>query len=384
MYFKGCGVLKRILCFGMAVLLLLINGKIIAKAEPNISASGAIVVNADTGEILFSQNANMRLPMASTTKIMTAILLLENSDLNEEITTTKQMVTVEGSSMGLLEGDRITYETLLYGMMLPSGNDAATTVAIALGGSLEGFARMMNKKAAELKMDNTHFVTPSGLDSELHYSTASDMAKLAVYAMKNEKFKEVVSTKSVRVEYGNPPYSRVLYGHNKLLDNYEWANGIKTGYTSKSGRCLVSSATRDGLNVIAVTLNDSNTVNSHKELLEYGFSVLSEYTLELPYEYSKIPVISGANKYAKLKADAKSIGLSASERESLEYKVILKPFVYAPQSKGSVVGSISFYTKSGQLASLPIYLEDNVERYKEENNKSFFVRYIENLICLIN
>lgn len=373
--------MKRILCFCVAAFLLFFGSKFNVKAEPDISASAAIVVNADTGEVLYCKNGDKRLPMASTTKIMTAILLLENADLKRQIITTKQMVTVEGSSMGLLEGDRVTYETLLYGMMLPSGNDAATTVAISLGGSLEGFARMMNKKAAELKMDNTHFVTPSGLDSELHYSTVCDMAKLAVYAMKNEKFRQVVSTKEIRVEYGNPPYSRSLFGHNKLLDNYEWANGIKTGYTSKSGRCLVSSATKNGLNVIAVTLNDSNTVTSHKELLEYGFSNLTKYTLELPYGFSKIPIISGDKKYAALKVDAKTIGLSADERESLGYKITLKPFVYAGQKRGSVVGNIEFYTKNGTLDSLPVYLKEDAKKNKA--NIGFFDKLLNNLIDLI-
>ena len=375
--------MKRILCFCLVVLLLLPFVNFKANATINISATAAVVVNADTGEVLFSQNGDRRLPMASTTKIMTAILLLENVDLKEEIITTKQMVTVEGSSMGLLEGDRVNYETLLYGMMLPSGNDAATTVAISLGGSLEGFSRMMNKKAAEIGMDNTHFVTPSGLDSELHYSTALDMAKLAVYAMKNKKFKEVVNTKSIRVEYGNPPYSRSLFGHNKLLDNYEWANGIKTGYTSKSGRCLVSSASKNGTNVIAVTLNDSNTVTSHKALLEYGFTNLTKYTLELPYEYSKIPVISGENKYAKLKVDTKSVGLSAKERESLSYKITLKSFIYAGQEKGSVVGSIKFYTKNGVLADLPIYLKEDTKTLKSKSSVGFLESLINNLISLI-
>lgn len=375
--------MKRILCFCLAIIIAIPFVNFTARATVNIEAKAVALVNADTGEVLFTRNGNERLPMASTTKIMTAILLLENANLSEEITTTKQMVTVEGSSMGLLEGDKVTYETLLYGMMLPSGNDAATTVAIALGGSLDGFSRMMNKKAAELGLDNTHFVTPSGLDSELHYSTALDMAKLAVYAMKNKKFKEVVSTKSIRVEYGNPPYSRSLFGHNKLLENYEWANGIKTGYTSKSGRCLVSSASKDGLNLVAVTLGDSNTVASHKKLLEYGFTNLTKYTLELPYEYSKIPVISGTDKYAKLMVESKTVGLSAAERESLEYEITLKPFVYAGERKGSAVGNIKFYTKNGMLAELPIILKENTKILDSNRKGSLLKVFLNNLISLI-
>ncbi len=348
-----------------------------------MSAAAAIVVNAATGEVLYSQNAKLKLPMASTTKIMTAILLLENADPNKEITTTAEMVTVEGSSMGLLPGDTVSYRTLLYGMMLPSGNDAATTVAISLGGSLEGFSLMMNKKAAELNMDNTNFVTPSGLDSELHYSTVEDMAKLAVYAMKNKTFREVVSTKEISVEYGNPPYRRRLYGHNKLLDNYSFATGIKTGYTSKSGRCLVSSAKKGNAELIAVTLNDSNTISSHSALLDYGFSLLQEKVLELPYEFSKIPVISGLSSKAELKVNTRTVALSAAERESLEYSINLKPFVYAPIKKNTKVGNIQFFTKNGKIAELDILIKNTV-KMQTNAKKSFLEKYIENLVSLIN
>lgn len=375
--------MKRIIIIFLTLSLLLPFPTIKAKAEFSVSAAAAIVVNAATGEVLYSQNETLKLPMASTTKIMTAILLLENADLEKEITTTTEMVTVEGSSMGLLPGDTVSYRTLLYGMMLPSGNDAATTVAVSLGGSLEGFSIMMNKKAAELNMDNTNFVTPSGLDSKLHYSTVEDLANLSVYAMKNEIFREVVSTKEISVEYGNPPYRRSLYGHNKLLDNYTYATGVKTGYTSKSGRCLVSSAKKGNAELIAVTLNDSNTVSSHVSLLDYGFSLLQEQTLELPYEFSKIPVISGQISNAKLKVNTKTVSLSAAERESLEYKINLKKFVYAPIKKNTKVGSIEFSTKNGKIAELDILIKNTV-KMQTSTKKSFLQNYVENLMSLIN
>ncbi len=326
----------------------------------DVSAKAAIVVNAATGEVIYSKNADLKLPMASTTKIMTALLLCENADLDEVVTTTGEMVTVEGSSMGLLEGDKVSYKALLYGMMLPSGNDAATTTAIALGGGLQEFSLMMNEKARELKMDNTSFVTPSGLDAENHYSTAEDMAKLAVYAMKNPIFREAVATKSIAVEYGNPPYTRRLYGHNKILDIYDGGIGIKTGYTSKSGKCLVSAASRNGVEVIAVTLGDSNTWSHHTELLNYGFSNINSVTYYLPDEGKRLRIISGKTSTAKLSCEGFTVGLTPEEQERVEYKITLPEFCFAPLKKGETVGRIDYYIDGALLKSLPLTVAESV------------------------
>ena len=195
------------------------------------SAKAAIVINGITGEVIYEHNANERLPMASTTKIMTALILAEQEDLSKEISCTKEMVTVEGSSMGLLVGDRVTYHDLLYGMLLASGNDAANTTAISIGGSVQKFADIMNEKAKELNLNNTHFVTPSGLDAEGHFTTAHDLALLAAYALKNEEFKKAASSYTARLCYGNPPYQRTLTNHNKLLKSYNGLVGVKTGFT---------------------------------------------------------------------------------------------------------------------------------------------------------
>ena len=349
----------------------------------NISAKSAIVVNGATGAVIFSQNENERLPMASTTKIMTALLLCENCDLDETVVTTREMVTVEGSSMGLLEGDTVSFKALLYGMMLPSGNDAATTTAYALAGSLEGFALMMNKKAAEIGMENTNFVTPSGLDADMHYTTAADMAKLSVYAMKNDIFRKAVSTKSISVEYGNPPYRRTLTGHNKMLDLYDGAVGIKTGYTSKSGKCLVSAAERNGKKVIAVTLCDNATWNNHAVLLDLGFSRLTDKSLELPREFSKIEVISGESKYAKLDCDTSVISLTADETEQLSYKIAIKDFIYAPAKKGDKVGTICFYIGENPIRELDITVSDRVD-VKKTPNIGFREKYFQYLIKLLS
>lgn len=375
--------MKKVLSVFLVLTLLLCNYSITANAnELNIPASAAIVVNAKTGAVIYAKNATTQLPMASTTKIMTAILLIENANLDSQITTTREMVTVEGSSMGLLEGDKATYRSLLYGMMLPSGNDAATTVAISLASSLQNFSLMMNKKAKELSMHNTNFVTPSGLDHKYHFSTVEDMAKLSVYAMKNPEFRKVVSTKKIRVEYGNPPYSRMLYGHNKILNTYDGANGIKTGYTSKSGKCLVSSAKRGNMEVIAVTLNDSHTQTSHKTLLDYGFSKLNEVELKLPNNIQKTEVISGSNKYVQLVSNTKNVALTASETENLNYKISIKPFVYAPVPKGQTVGRVDFYVGNTFLESLDIKTFKSV-KLKKQTKQTFLKRLLQYITLFI-
>jgi len=375
-------MIKKIFAFGLCLCWVFMMSNPAYAQSITSGAKAACVVNGETGEIIYSVNGNVRLPMASTTKIMTAILLIENCQLGEKIVTTREMVTVEGSSMGLLEGDTVSFEALLYGMMLPSGNDAATTTAIAIGGTLQNFALMMNKKAAEIGMNNTNFVTPSGLDAENHYSTAEDMAKLAVYAMKNPIFKEVVATKRKTLYYGNPPYRRTVYGHNKILDIYSGGNGVKTGYTSKSGKCLVSSAERNGCKVISVTLNDSATWNNHSILLDYGFSRLHSVNLELPKEYCKPQVISGQKDNVSLETLKSEVFLTADEIENIRYKINLIPFLYAPLKKGDKVGEIQYYIGETHLKTLDITVKRDV-KLKEKKPLPFYMEFINNIKLLM-
>ncbi len=368
--------MKRLVSFAVMLCVLV---QLIPKTQAlEINAKAAVVINAATGEIVYTQNGDQKLPMASTTKIMTALLLCEMADLNETIVTTKEMVTVEGSSMGLLPGDTVSYKALLYGMLLPSGNDAATTAAIALGGSSEEFSLLMNKKAKELSMDNTNFVTPSGLDAENHYSTASDLAKLTAYALKNPTFREAVATKSITVEYGNPAYSRRLYGHNKMLDIYEGAIGVKTGYTSKSGKCLVSAAERNGVEIVAVTLGDSNTWGHHKTLLDYGFSRVNSVTFSCPKAAETLHVISGNKTECKLTAPSFTIGLTPEEQERVEYKISLPDFRYAPINSGEQVGFVSYHLNGKLLKSVPLKAETSVNGIAPRK-LSFWGRFQKNL-----
>lgn len=329
--------MKRIVCLILCFAVLCLP---IYVSALSTSAKAAILINGDTGEIIYEQNANARLPMASTTKIMTALLLCEHGDFEREITVTAEMLRVEGSSMGLLAGDKVTLHDLLYGMLLASGNDAANVTAYVIGKTVDGFVKMMNQKAASLGLENTHFNTPSGLDGESHYTTARDLAALTRYAMQNEEFAKAAGSKSATLCYGNPPYKRTLSNHNKLLGSFEDAVGVKTGFTKKAGRCLVSAAKKDGKFVIAVTLNDPDDWADHKKLLQYGLEkvVLTEIVPEKT-TYS-VPVVGADTCFLEIKTEAYIF--SAMEEKDVYCEINLPKFVYAPVSKGEAVGSIVY------------------------------------------
>ena len=248
-------MLKKITGILLALSLLLGVALPVSAFECATSAKASILIDADSGRVLSAQNEKAKLPMASTTKIMTTLIALEQPDLTSYFTVDPEAIKVEGSSMGLTEGDRVNLLTLCYGMILPSGNDAANVVAMRIGGSAEKFADMMNAKAAELGLKDTHFVTPSGLDADGHYTTAYDLAQLARIAMQNPLFKSICKESAAQVEFGNPPFKRWLKNHNKLIEMYDGCIGVKTGFTDAAKRCLVSAAERDGVTLICVTLS---------------------------------------------------------------------------------------------------------------------------------
>lgn len=232
------------------------------------SAQAALLLDATEGRILFSQNASARLPMASTTKIMTAIVAIENMPTDYVVTVAKEAVGIEGSSIYLYAGEQITCLDLLYGLMLESGNDAAAALAIAVGGTEERFIMLMNEKAKELGLKDTRFSNPHGLPAENHFTSAADLARLTDYALQNELFAEIVSTKKRTACEG----TRYYVNHNRLLFSYEGMIGVKTGYTQASGRCLVTAASRYGRTLICVTLNDYYCSADHVRMLDSGFS----------------------------------------------------------------------------------------------------------------
>lgn len=264
-------MLRRRGCFLLVFVMLLTLLPCRAEAI-QLSATAAILMDADSGEILYEKNAGRQMRIASTTKIMTALVALDRARLTDTITVTAAHM-VEGSSMYLKPGETVTVEELLYGLMLCSGNDAALALADCCGG-LEEFVRAMNDKAAALGMQDTSFANPNGLDDEAHYSTARDMAVLAAYAVQNPTFRRICSTRTATVG------SRTMTNHNKLLSQVEGCIGMKTGYTKAAGRTLVSCARRDGRCLVAVTLCDGNDWADHKSLYDMGFAALSERNTE--------------------------------------------------------------------------------------------------------
>lgn len=358
-------------------------------ASVYVSAKSAALVVAETGEIIFGKNENERRPMASTTKIMTSLIALETGTPELEIVTTEEMVTVEGTSMGLLPGDTVTLRTLVCGMLLSSGNDAANTVAIVLGGSVKGFAKMMNARAAEIGMNNTNFVTPSGLDDENHYSTAYDMALLGISSIKNPIFESICSQRHISVDYGNPPYRRTLSNHNRLLQCYEWAIGIKTGFTKKSGRCLVSAARKDGVTLVAVTLSAPDDWNDHVRMLEYGFSVIKSTALDDSLEGISMPVVGGVCKDLALCFASKPRAVLKRGGGEIVREVLLKQFEYAPIHKGEPVGRALYYRDgsiiceadiiAAQSCGIAAVQEPHAEKESEKEPEGLFEKIKEKI-----
>lgn len=331
-------------------------------AGPEVSAQSAVVLTADTGTVLFEKDGHTPRPVASTTKIMTALLALEAAQERGDplVDITQEMVAVEGSSMGLQAGDSISLTGLAAGMLLASGNDAANAAALYLDGSLESFAARMNQRAAVLGMEDTHFVTPSGLDGEDaqglgHLSTAYDMALLARAALEDQAFRQLCSSPSLAVEFAEP-VKRVTYtNHNKLLTQYPGCVGVKTGFTKEAGRCLVSAAERDGALLIAVTLNAPNDWEDHTALLDYGFTQVEPYPLAGGDVRLTVPVVGSPVEVVSLRgSNGGEVTLPLGQGAQVERVVRVPKFLYAPVEAGEQVGEICWYLEGQLLGSAPL------------------------------
>ena len=333
-------------------------------SEINISASSAVLMNADTGKVIYEKNAYKVCSMASTTKIMTSLIALEQGTPNRIIKITDEMLNVEGTSIGLKAGDLISLKGLAYGMLLESGNDAANSTAIAIGETLNCFSEIMNNKAKAIGMKSTNFVTPSGLDDENHYTTAYDMAVLGSYAIKNPDFVSITSSKKAEVTFGNPPKVQTLYNHNKMLNMYDGTIGIKTGFTKKSGRCLVTAAKKNGINLVCVVLSAPDDWNDTIKLLDYGFEnqknvEIDDYKLEF-----KLNIVGGVKNSAALTLSnmPKYSGITNDELDKIIVKTYLKKFEYAPVKQGQVVGYNIYYIDDVEILKIPIIINSNVKK----------------------
>lgn len=335
----------------------------------DISAHSAIVMDMSSGEVYFEKNADEVMPMASTTKIMTTLLALENCDVLEEyFTVDDKAIMVEGTSMGLQKGDKVNMYALCVGMLLSSGNDAANMTAVKISGSVGAFVDLMNTRAKEMGLENTSFETPSGLDGENHHTTARELAIIAKTAMRNETFREICSKVSIKVQFGNPPFARTLYNHNRLLRQYEGTLGIKTGFTKKSGRCLVSACERDGVSLICVTLNAPNDWSDHTRLYDEAFASLKSVNLTSQDDYSIS--VTGSNLPAvKLKMGECFATVKLGEEEKITMHIETPPFVYAPVNVGDVCGYAVFELNGKEIARAPLYSTQTAYKIKK---KGFF------------
>lgn len=350
--------MKRL--FATAAAALLAAAVLLPVNTKAVSARKAYVLDAVSGRVLYEKNGTEQSLIASTTKIMTALVVCEQCNVLDRMKIPKEAVGIEGSSMYLQEGEVLTIQELLYGLMLQSGNDAAVALAIYCGGTVEGFAEMMNDKARTLGLTGTHFENPNGLDSPGHYSTAHDLAVLAAYAMENPIFAKTVSTKSLKVG------QRYLTNHNKLLWRVEGADGVKTGYTKAAGRILVSSAQRDSRRIVVVTIDDPDDWQDHAALLEQGFARYSVQTVvKAGQTLATVEVLGGENRQVALIAQ-EDFSYALAPEETTQIAFGGPGFVYAPAVEGAEAGYAYVLLQGKAVGKVPAAYGATVEKQPEE------------------
>lgn len=320
-----------------------------------VSSAGEAVVEVESGRVLYSSDGEKRLPMASTTKILTAIIIIEDCPLDDVVSVPSEAVGIEGSSIYLVEGEKLTVRDLLYGLMLRSGNDCAVALALYHSGSIEAFAGVMNERARAMGARDSGFSDPHGLPAQGHYTTALDLAAIAAYALRNPVFREIVSSRSYTIADGGCGYMRVLQNKNKMLVRYEGADGVKTGYTKEAGRCLVSSATRDGMRVVCVVLNSPEMYERSAELLDRAFAEFKMCTLFKSSGFSlRLPTdCKGKYVTARCESDFR-YPLRADEEEKVTIRREVPERVLLPVREGQSVGELRIYLENQLLFSQKI------------------------------
>ena len=315
--------------------------EVFGENEPEINARSAIVMDFDSGRVLYEKNAWIKRPMASTTKVMTAIVALENGNMDDIVTVSKKAASIHGSVIHLTAGEKLSFRELMYGLMMRSGNDAAIAIAEHVGGSVEGFVAMMNEKAKSIGALNTNFTTPHGLDEVGHHSTAYDMALITRYALQNPIINEIVKTTYAQVG------KRSMVNTNEMLSGYAGADGVKTGYTGKAGRCLITSATREGRRYISVVLFcDSKNLRalSSKKILDYAFANYYPHTLINSEYIGSLPVYKGFEKQVPIYVEKNiTLPITTEEKNNLYTKVSLPDILHAPIQQKEAVGTVSIY-----------------------------------------
>lgn len=367
-------------------------------ARPGVSAHGAVVIEQQSGRILFGTRHRERLGPASTTKIMTAIVALEYGDITDIVAVSEHAAAVEGSSMWLEAGEKISLEDLIWGLMLASGNDAATAIAEHISGSEETFAELMNETARRIGTTDTNFTNPHGLSDDNHYTTALDLALITAYGLNIPKFAEIVGTQRKIVSWEGREYGRTLNNHNRMLYLYEGSTGVKTGFTRATGRCLVSSAIRTSdegtsMQLIAVTLNAPDDWADHTAMLNYGFYNFSSHVLaNADEQFTTIAVTNGVEEILPLTVQGTYIfPVRDGELGSAEISVNLPESVEAPISEGDVIGYITVTIDGTEFSNYPLFAMQSIARQTTifggevpPTEQSFGERFWENLFAIFS
>lgn len=337
--------------------------------ELSVSAKSALLMEAETGTVLYAKTADERLPMASTTKIMTALVALDLSNPAAVITVPREAVGIEGSSVYLFEGEQLTLEQLLYALLLSSANDAAAAIAYGTAGGIEQFAARMNEKAAALGLRDTHFMNPHGLDHEEHYTTARELAIITRAALEHPLIRTIVATRKATIPHNGQDGVRLLVNHNKLLRLYEGAVGVKTGFTKRSGRCLVSAAKRGGVTLIAVTLQAPNDWNDHKLLLDSGFASIESVLLcEAGACRMRLPIVGGTAEEITVSNSSALRVLLPSGHGAITSSVEMPHFRYAPVQAGETVGQAVFRCDGAVVGTVALTAEETVAQKPHRRN----------------
>ena len=334
---------------------------------PQNSAQSMALIDAKSRNIIFSKNSDVPRGMASTTKIMTALVAIENFPLEQEFSIPKEAVGIEGSSVYLKEGEKLTLLELLYCLLLESGNDAATAIAICCAGDVETFVTIMNERAFELGLENTYFSNPHGLSHENHKTTALELALITATAFEYPIFREIVSTKTAKVRYNGIENGRTLSNHNKLLYQYEGAIGVKTGYTMADGKCLVSCAERNGLTLIAVTLSDPKPNATHKALFDSAFENFENRIIANAGEISaEIPTENGEKEFLTV-CNGSKIALCLPKNAKIEIQLVSPERVTTPVEKGDIIAKAKCFYQGKEVYIINLEATETIKKKKEEN-----------------
>ena len=337
-----------------------------SESSPSVSAKAASLLEPETKSFLYSKSGDERLPMASTTKIMTALVALESIPLDKVVEVDDRAIGIDGSSIYLVNGEKLTAEALIYALMLRSANDAAEALAYEISGSIESFCDLMNSRATELGLVNTHFENPHGLDANNHYTSANDLALITAEALKNQDFLKISATYKKEIESSES--KRLLVNHNKLLNSYDGCIGVKTGYTKKSGRSLVGAASKDDLTLISVTINAPDDWNDHRKLLDYGFSKIHAQYLLLDSEFRlELPVLNSDKSTVKItNADSLKF-IYQGNLPKINQEIILNSYLIAPIESGETVGKIIFTSSGTQIGCIDLIALEGAEIKKKKS-----------------